>query len=144
MDCLPTLGEAFALVQNEESHRSVMLPQSSDHSALILSTSHCGKAPGPHRSHSNDGEDKDIPFCDHCNRLRHTRDKYWSLHGLPPMSGGRGRGGYRGGSRGSGPRAHLFSGMDVSQEEGVVPSPLSYGPVSISSADLETLRRIMT
>ena len=62
------------------------------------------------------------------------------------MSGGRGgyRGGSRGGGRGSGPRAHLSSGTNASQEEVVAPFPLSSSPSSISSADLETLRRITT
>ena len=66
---------------------------------------------------SEAGDDKDKLWCDYCNRLRHTRDTCWSLHGRPPMSGG--CGGSVGGGCGSGcsgqgigPRALLSTGID--------------------------------
>ena len=87
-----------------------------------------------------------MPLCDYCNSLGHTRDKCWSLHGHPPMSGGRGghdscNGGNRRGCSG-GPWAHLSFGFDTLQEEVSVSHP-TFRPGSISSADIETLCHII-
>ena len=112
MDTLPSLQEAFAYVQNEESRRSAMMsPVSTDRSAL-LSTPRDGLSL-PHPSAA-----KESVFCDYCKKPRHTRETCWKLHGTP--SGGRSdrsgsRGGRSGPSRGRGSysRAHQSSAVDT-------------------------------
>ena len=97
MDSLPTLQEALAYVQNEESCHWVMLSSTpTDRSALVSiplreGTKQFGSSPS----------DRPKVFCDYSNRPNHTRENYWTLHGHPP--GGRGG---RFGGHGDNARAH--------------------------------------
>lgn len=100
----PSLGEAYTIVQQEESRRRAMVHTPiSDHSALVASpqgqfgssrgftpTSQNGKSQSGASSGSTDRESLQ---CDYCHNTGHTRDFCWKLHGRPP----RGRGGGRGG-----------------------------------------------
>ncbi|CAL5365889.1 unnamed protein product [Camellia sinensis] len=112
MDTLPSLQEAFAYVQNEESRRSAMMsPVSTDRSALLSTPRDGLSLPPPSAA-------KESVFCDYCKKPRHTRETCWKLHGTP--SGGRGdrsgsRGGRSGHSRGRGSysRAHQSSTVDT-------------------------------
>ncbi|XP_028077565.1 uncharacterized protein LOC114279508 [Camellia sinensis] len=112
MDTLPSLQEAFAYVQNEESRRSAMMsPFSTDRSALLSTPRDSLSLPPPSAA-------KESVFCDYCKKPRHTRETCWKLHGTP--SGGRGdrsgsRGGRSGQSRGRGSysRAHQSSAVDT-------------------------------
>ena len=106
MDPLPSLQEAFAYVQNEESRHSTMLPPTStDRSALV-------SVPQKDGTHSRDTPSesrsaKSSQFCDYCNVPYHTRETCWKLHWPPPGGRGgrygqsRGRRGSFGGCRGS-------------------------------------------
>ncbi|KAL4282295.1 hypothetical protein GQ457_03G025720 [Hibiscus cannabinus] len=66
---LPSLREVFSMVKKEESRREVMLspPSAADSSALLTSSS----------------SKKGRPWCDHCKKLGHVRDRCWKLHGKP-------------------------------------------------------------
>ncbi|XP_028065563.1 uncharacterized protein LOC114268571 [Camellia sinensis] len=108
MDTLPSLQEAFAYVQNEESRRSAMMsPVSTDRSSLLSTPRDGLSLPPPSAA-------KESVFCDYCKKPRHTRETCWKLHGTP--SGGQGdrsssQGGRSGQSRGRGSysRAHQSS-----------------------------------
>ena len=100
---LPSLRDAFAYVQNEESHRSAMLPSvSTDRSALASSSQGSGKGLGVNvrKDYSSKNFDATDKWCDHCNRAGHIHATCWELHGCPPST--RGRGGGRGGGRSGG------------------------------------------
>ncbi|KAK9044876.1 hypothetical protein V6N11_058767 [Hibiscus sabdariffa] len=74
MSLLPSPREAFSMVKKEESRRNVMLsaeqPALLEGSALLTHQSS-----GPSR--------KGRPWCDHCKRAGHTKDRCWKLHGKP-------------------------------------------------------------
>ncbi|KAK5784137.1 hypothetical protein PVK06_038657 [Gossypium arboreum] len=71
---LPSLREAFSMVKKEESRRCVMLsdePSStSERSALLTHQS----SPSSKRGR---------PWCDHCKKPGHSKEKCWKLHGKP-------------------------------------------------------------
>ncbi|GMP69233.1 hypothetical protein CsSME_00028568 [Camellia sinensis var. sinensis] len=132
MDTLPSLQEAFAYVQNEESRRSAMMsPVSTDRSALLSTPRDSLSLPPPSAA-------KESVFCDYCKKPRHThhdtRETCWKLHGTP--SDGRedrlgSRGGRSGQSRGHGAnvRVHLSNIIE----------PPSSSPVVSSAADVSGL-----
>ncbi|KAL4383321.1 hypothetical protein GQ457_15G016580 [Hibiscus cannabinus] len=69
---LPSLREVFSMVKKEESRREVMLSPTPiyDGSALL--------------THSSSTQSrKSRPWCDHCKKLGHVRDKCWKLHRKP-------------------------------------------------------------
>ncbi|XP_024038988.1 uncharacterized protein LOC112097755 isoform X2 [Citrus clementina] len=80
----PSTDEAFAEVRREEARRKVMLsddksvpPSAPKVSALMTTKTHSNGQQHPdHRSNKR-------PWCDHCNRPGHTRDKCWEIHGKP-------------------------------------------------------------
>ncbi|GAV87332.1 hypothetical protein CFOL_v3_30758 [Cephalotus follicularis] len=76
-DPFPSLRQAYAYVQKEESRRiAMMLSNTQDKSALVANSTQ--KA-------------KDQIKCDHCGKTRHTKETCWKLQGRPI----RGRGGKR-------------------------------------------------
>ncbi|XP_043809433.1 uncharacterized protein LOC122722509 [Manihot esculenta] len=82
----PSLQEAHAHVQQEESRRHAMLYTAPvEKAGLTTSLS----TPQPPTS------EKDQLHCDYCGKPRHTKETCWKLHGRPT----RGRGGKRGTSR---------------------------------------------
>ncbi|CAL5430126.1 unnamed protein product [Camellia sinensis] len=138
MDALPSLQEAFAYVQNEESRRSAMLPAaSSDRSALVSAPSRDGDRG------SRPPSEKDTLFCDFCRRPRHTRETCWKLHGQP--SGGRGdrsssRGGRSGQPRGRGPNARAHH-SDTVEPQSTAPVDSSADISRFSTSELEVALR---
>ncbi|XP_040972881.1 uncharacterized protein [Gossypium hirsutum] len=71
---LPSLREAFSMVKKEESRRCVMLSDepysTSERSALLTHQS----SPSSKRGR---------PWCDHCKKPGHSKEKCWKLHGKP-------------------------------------------------------------
>ncbi|XP_058186868.1 uncharacterized protein LOC131303840 [Rhododendron vialii] len=109
----PSLGEAYSIVQQEESRRGAMLqPPTFDRSALVATPQdHFGSASGSilQGGKSQSGTIIGPPNCaslqcDYCHNTGHTRDFCWKLHGKPSRGCGGGRGGH---GRGPGcSRAH--------------------------------------
>ncbi|XP_058188911.1 uncharacterized protein LOC131306592 [Rhododendron vialii] len=147
----PTLGEAYACVQQEESRRSAMVrPSIPDRSALIA-------IPPPRDGKSSQGQfgdksgfvDRELLRCDYCNKTRHTREFCRKLHDCP--SSGKGNG--KGSGKGGGPvRSHahvLESTGDMLPDpigthlQAPMPGPSQSGGV-LSQGKLQTLRRLMT
>ncbi|XP_058227159.1 uncharacterized protein LOC131335697 [Rhododendron vialii] len=96
-----SLGEAYAIVQQEESRRGAMLDTPTPERSALVAIPQGGLVPqsGKSQSGASSGPiDRESLRCDHCHNTGHTRDFCWKLHGRPS----RGRGGGRGG-RGRGP-----------------------------------------
>ncbi|GFY92871.1 hypothetical protein Acr_08g0012670 [Actinidia rufa] len=96
IDPVPSLREAFAIIQNEVSCRSVMLPPISFERSALISISqsehrnqpaHCDSGP------SVGSDDKNKLHCDYYQRPRHTRETCWHLHSRPSTRERGGRGG---------------------------------------------------
>ncbi|XP_057493174.1 uncharacterized protein LOC130778669 [Actinidia eriantha] len=135
---VPSLREAFAIIQNEESRRGVMLPPiPSERSALVSVPQSERRNQPTHRDSgpSVGSDDKDKLHCDYCQRPRHTRETCWRLHGRPPTRGRGSRSGSAGGRDGSS-RAH----------HSTVVEPPSSGSESIalSSTEIELIRNVMS
>ncbi|KAF5945633.1 hypothetical protein HYC85_015861 [Camellia sinensis] len=130
VDVLPSLQEAFAYVQNEESRHSAMLPLViGDRSSLVY-------AP------SRDVTGKDTIFCDYCRKLRHTRETCWKLHRAPSRSRGdwsstRGSRSDQSRGHGSNPRAHQFGAVDTLDYTSSSIGPTSDSLSSMTSPELE-------
>ncbi|CAL5418427.1 unnamed protein product [Camellia sinensis] len=122
----PTLREAYALVQQEESRRSAMVHSSiQDRSALAVTPPSRAPRPSPVQSGSQGTlVDRDRLKCDYCGKDRHDREHCWKLNGRPTR--GRGRGST------ARPQAHV-SEIAVSPSE----------PNTLSQDELHTLRRLM-
>ncbi|KAF7811459.1 Retrovirus-related Pol polyprotein from transposon RE1 [Senna tora] len=76
---LPSLREVLSTVRHEESRRKLML------GSLADSDSVNGSALAVHGASHNpgSGQKKGRPWCDHCHRTGHVKDKCWKLHGKP-------------------------------------------------------------
>ncbi|KAG8498075.1 hypothetical protein CXB51_007302 [Gossypium anomalum] len=87
---LPTIGEAFAEVRREEKRRLVMMGDSkepkpvtslgnrpTETSALI------SRGPQPQKPRAGNDSGSTRPWCNHCNRVGHTKEKCFKLHGYP-------------------------------------------------------------
>ncbi|KAJ1413354.1 Gag-polypeptide of LTR copia-type [Sesbania bispinosa] len=78
---LPSLGEVFAEVRREETHRNVMMgktkvdPTPPETNALVVETA-------AFKSSTNQKNSSNL-WCDHCNKPRHTRETCWKIHGRP-------------------------------------------------------------
>ncbi|KAF7821700.1 Retrovirus-related Pol polyprotein from transposon TNT 1-94 [Senna tora] len=72
---LPSLREVLSTVRHEESRRKLML------GSLADSDSVNGSALAVHNP--GNGQKKGRPWCDHCHRTGHVKDKCWKLHGKP-------------------------------------------------------------
>ncbi|GFS43591.1 DEA(D/H)-box RNA helicase family protein [Actinidia rufa] len=108
IDSVPSLREAFAIIQNEESRRGVMLPPiPSERSALVSVPKSKRRSQPTHRDSGPfvGSDDKDKLHCDYYQRPCHTMETCWHLHGRPPTRGHGGRSGSTGG-RDSNSRAH--------------------------------------
>lgn len=71
---LPSVREAFAILRGEDSRKKIMLKD--DHVAhLPLEVSALAV-----RTTENQ---KSRPTCDHCQKIGHTKDSCWKLHGKP-------------------------------------------------------------
>ncbi|CAN1137158.1 hypothetical protein LINPERHAP2_LOCUS9879 [Linum perenne] len=65
---LPELRKAFAEIRQETSRRRVMLPST----PKVIEESYALAAKG-----------EDRPFCEHCKRVGHIKEKCWSIVGKP-------------------------------------------------------------
>ncbi|KAK8348830.1 hypothetical protein V6Z12_A06G105100 [Gossypium hirsutum] len=87
---LPTIGEAFAEVRREEKRSLIMVGDTrelkpltiaghrpSENSTLISRGSQSQRFKDEIDSNSN------RPWCSHCNRIGHTKEKCFKLHGYP-------------------------------------------------------------
>ncbi|KAF7811563.1 phosphatidylinositol-3-phosphatase myotubularin-1-like [Senna tora] len=76
---LPSLREVLSTVRHEESRKKLML------GSLADSDSVNGSALAIHGASHNpgSGQKKGRPWCDHCHRTGHVKDKCWKLHGKP-------------------------------------------------------------
>ncbi|KZV23338.1 hypothetical protein F511_02239 [Dorcoceras hygrometricum] len=77
-DPFPSTDDAFSEVRREELRRKVMLP---DTLPLSSSVSEVSALASNKNSSQRQGK---RPWCDHCHRPRHTKDKCWEIHGKPP------------------------------------------------------------
>lgn len=77
MKPLPTIREAFSIVQKEESRKNVMMgevPIAITDQNLALATRGI--------QHNNDNRSRrGRPWYDHCRKTGHTRDNCWKIHG---------------------------------------------------------------
>nr|CAD1831665.1 unnamed protein product [Ananas comosus var. bracteatus] len=94
-DPFPSLREAYAYVQQEESRRNVMIYHPTFEKSALSSTA-ASKTIKSIQNKGSDLIDKDHLKCDHCGRSRHTKETCWKLHGRPT----RGRGGRSGSGQG--------------------------------------------
>ncbi|GFS46025.1 hypothetical protein Acr_00g0099650 [Actinidia rufa] len=129
IDLVPSLRETFAIIQNEESRRGVMLPPIPSERSTLVSVSQSERCSQP--THCDFGpyvgsDDKDKLHCNYCQRPRHTRKTCWRLHGRPPT---RGRGGCSGsmGGHGGNSRAHHSTGE---------PPPSGSESMALSTSDI--------
>ncbi|KAA8546860.1 hypothetical protein F0562_003289 [Nyssa sinensis] len=107
-DPFPTLQQAYAFIQQEESRRGVMIhTPTQDRSALATFPQKDYKAPQPRVENKGGNSEKGPTKCDSCGKRWHTRDNYWKLHGH--LNTGRG-GGKTGSSRS---HAHLTEASDT-------------------------------
>ncbi|KAF7825162.1 Retrovirus-related Pol polyprotein from transposon RE1 [Senna tora] len=76
---LPSLREVLSTVCHEESRRKLML------GSLADSDSMDGSALTVHGVSHNpgNGQKEGRPWCDHCHRTGHVKDKCWKIHGKP-------------------------------------------------------------
>ncbi|KAK3021699.1 hypothetical protein RJ639_046549 [Escallonia herrerae] len=77
---LPSLREAFSEVRREESRKKIMMGRPGiqnfgESSALAAyGTNYKGSDNQPHKGR---------PWCDHCRRPGHIKEKCWKIHGKP-------------------------------------------------------------
>ena len=135
----PSLGEAYAIVQQEESRRGAMLhTPPSDRSALIV-TPQGGKL---QTGTSNGANDRESLRCDYCQNTGHTRDFCWKLHGRPPRGRGSGRSGRGRGTVRPQAQAHVSESTVVASSpgSGFISSEQVDG---FSQGEMQALRRLM-
>ncbi|KAK3012421.1 hypothetical protein RJ639_010652 [Escallonia herrerae] len=77
---LPTLCEAFSEVRREESRKKIMMGRPG---ILISGESFALAAYGTNNKGSDNQPHKGRPWCDHCRRPGHIKDKCWKIHGKP-------------------------------------------------------------
>ncbi|XP_040957770.1 uncharacterized protein [Gossypium hirsutum] len=85
----PTISEAFAEVRREEKRRLVMMGDSNEPKPMTpisnrptKSSALISKGPQPQKRAGNDSVST-RPWCSHCNRVGHTKEKCFKLHGYP-------------------------------------------------------------
>ncbi|XP_058188017.1 uncharacterized protein LOC131304703 [Rhododendron vialii] len=143
----PSLGEAYAIVQQEESRRGAMLQApTSDRSALVaIPQGQFGSGSGKSQSGTTSGiiDRMSLQF-DYCHNTGHTKDFCWKLHGRPSRGRGSGRGGRGRGPRRSQAQAHVseFATLSDSGFSTGVQSP-SDSVGGFSQREMQALRRLM-
>ncbi|XP_058180988.1 uncharacterized protein LOC131299448 [Rhododendron vialii] len=151
----PSLGEAYSIVQQEESRRGAMLhPPISDRSALVVTPQgHFGfdSAPilqgGKSQSGTSSGPpDRASLQCDYCHNTGHTRVFCWKLHGKPSRGRGGGRGGHGRGPVRSRAQAHVSESSVGTLPDSGFSSEIQASSDhvgSFSQGEIQTLRRLM-
>ncbi|GFZ04584.1 hypothetical protein Acr_17g0001560 [Actinidia rufa] len=135
----PSLGEAYAIVQQEESRRGAMLhTPPSDRSALIAIPQGGKLQTGT----SNGANNRESLKCDYCQNTGHTRDFCWKLHGRPPRGRGSGRSGRGRGTVRPQAQAHVLESAVVASSPGS--GFISSEQVGVfSQGEMQALRRLM-
>ncbi|XP_010261749.1 PREDICTED: uncharacterized protein LOC104600488 isoform X2 [Nelumbo nucifera] len=80
---LPFVQEVHALVQFEESRRSVMNPPEGETIALAVRSNTNSARKGENQKKV---DDKDKLWCTHCQKSRHTSETCWELYGKPNLA----------------------------------------------------------
>ncbi|XP_058199324.1 uncharacterized protein LOC131314589 [Rhododendron vialii] len=151
----PSLGEAYSIVQQEESRRGAVLHLSiSDRSALVATPQgHFGSDSGPilqggkSQSGTSSGPpDRASLQCDYYHNNGHTRDFCWKLHGKLFRGRGGGRGSHGRGLVRSRAQAHVSEStvgtlLDSGLSSGTQASSDQVG--GFSQGEIQTLRRFM-
>ncbi|GAV56876.1 UBN2_3 domain-containing protein, partial [Cephalotus follicularis] len=87
---LPSIDDAFAEVRREVSRRRVMLGEQKDSPIItngnkpietmaLAVKNNFDRFNGEQKNSQKNGR----PWCNHCNKLGHTRDTCWDIHGKP-------------------------------------------------------------
>ncbi|XP_061348627.1 uncharacterized protein LOC133294000 [Gastrolobium bilobum] len=113
---LPSVNKVYAIVTQEETHRSISRVQDERSQVVGYSaqTDSMKQSDTSMQQRMVPNKPKDRIPCPHCGRTNHDPSKCWNVHGFPPnRSAGRGRG--RGGrSAGRYTHAHATFAMDAS------------------------------
>lgn len=80
MDPLPSLNKVYALLIQEEMQRTM----TEDPSTHVESTILAAKTQNFTTDSENNHNEKDRTICVHCDKLGHTSDMCYKLHGFPP------------------------------------------------------------
>lgn len=126
----PTLREAYAIVQQEESQRHAMVHSvGQDHSTLaVVHTILDSKPIQPKFGGKGSSIDQDLLKCDYCRKERHDKEHCWKLNGCPTRR-------RRGGRVGT-----VCSQLHVSKTA----SGLSSDSRALSQDEVLALRRLVT
>ncbi|XP_020235521.1 uncharacterized protein LOC109815266 [Cajanus cajan] len=73
MDPIPSIEKVFSLVMQEEKQQEIGIAENSNDTPTVFT----------YKSGSNDSSSKNRPKCEHCQKLCHTKDKCFKLHGYP-------------------------------------------------------------
>ena len=82
----PEIKEAFAEVQREESRKRVMLSKAEESNPPKPQQPESSMFTKRHYNQNGDsqtGRRNGRPWCDHCQRVGHTKDTCWEIHGKP-------------------------------------------------------------
>ncbi|KAK5846636.1 hypothetical protein PVK06_002931 [Gossypium arboreum] len=87
---LPTIGEAFTEIKREEKRRLVMMGDSKEPKHVITignqsteTAALISKGPQPQKPRAENDFESTRPWCNHCNRVGHIKEKCFKLHGYP-------------------------------------------------------------
>ncbi|XP_058187492.1 uncharacterized protein LOC131304305 isoform X2 [Rhododendron vialii] len=142
----PSLGEAYAIVQQEESRRGAMLDTPTPERSALVAIPQGGLVPQSGKSQSGTSSgpiDRESLRCDHCYNTGHTRDFCWKLHGRPSRGRRGGRGGRGRGSMRSQAQAHVSeSTLSDSGFSTRVQAPSDHIS-GFSQGEMQGLRRLM-
>nr|KYP43048.1 hypothetical protein KK1_035543 [Cajanus cajan] len=73
MDPIPSIEKVFSLVMQEKKQKEIGIVENSTDTPTTFT----------YKSGSNDSSSKNRPKCEHCQKLCHTKDKCFKLHGYP-------------------------------------------------------------
>ncbi|CAN1240915.1 Retrovirus-related Pol polyprotein from transposon RE2 [Linum perenne] len=94
----PPLKEAFAEIRREEYRRQLMITDSKTPEESLAMKAQEVKATALVAQNGKSTSTEEIPFCDHCKKQWHTKEKCWKLVGKPadwkPRSERRGKAAY--------------------------------------------------
>ncbi|PON70009.1 LOW QUALITY PROTEIN: hypothetical protein PanWU01x14_084730 [Parasponia andersonii] len=74
---LPSLRETFSEVRREATRKKVMMGTSNNSTAISFALA----VQGAHSQNYGNRARKERPWCDHCRKPGHTKDKCWMIHG---------------------------------------------------------------
>ena len=82
MDPLPSLNKVYVLLIQDEVQRTMTNGASTHVESTMLAAKGQNFSSKSTSNHNNKGKDR--PMCTHCEKLGHTIDKCYKLHGFPP------------------------------------------------------------